>query len=193
MENTVEEKYRPKTILSMHPKRFVLWLFIVSIIMVFAALTSAYLVRRTEGDWLNFELPSLFMITSVIIVLSSVTMQMAFRASRRDEIEAVKRWLWITGILGIVFLAGQLIAWDRLVEENVYFVGNPAGSFVYVFSGLHGTHIIAGLIFLTIVLVKSYLGKVHSKDNLSIRLLNTFWHFLDGLWLYLYLFLELNR
>jgi cytochrome c oxidase subunit 3 len=186
----VEEAKKP---LSMNPKKFALWLFIVSVIMVFAALTSAYIVRQAEGNWLIFELPQLFWITSVIILISSGTMHWAYLAAKRDSLESVKLATSITTILGVAFLVGQFLAWNDLVANNVFFVGNPSGSFVYVLSGLHGLHIIGGVVFLLILLASTFKYKVHSKNLSLIEMCATYWHFLDVLWLYLFVFLLLNR
>lgn len=186
----VEEAKKP---LSMNPKKFALWLFIVSVIMVFAALTSAYIVRQAEGNWLIFELPQLFWITSVIILISSGTMHWAYLAAKRDSLESVKLATSITTILGVAFLVGQFLAWNDLVANNVFFVGNPSGSFVYVLSGLHGLHIIGGVVFLLILLSSTFKYKVHSKNLSLIEMCATYWHFLDVLWLYLFVFLLLNR
>ncbi len=186
----VEEAQEPR---AMHPKKFAMWLFIVSVIMVFAGLTSAYLVRQADGNWLMFDLPSSFFITTGIILLSSVTMHWAYISAKRDNLEATKMAVSITTILGIAFLVGQVLAWGDLVERNVYFVGNPSGSFVYVISGLHGLHIVGGVVFLLILLRSVFSFKVHAKNLTQIQICATYWHFLDALWLYLFFFLLLNR
>jgi cytochrome c oxidase subunit III len=186
----VEEAKKP---LSMNPKKFALWLFMVSVIMIFAALTSAYIVRQAEGNWLLFDLPQLFWINSGVILLSSITMHWAYLAAKRDSLESVKIATAITTVLGIAFLVGQYLAWGALVENSVYFVGNPSGSFVYVISGLHGLHIVSGVIFLMILLRSTMMYKVHSKSMIQIEMCTTYWHFLGGLWLYLFIFLLLNR
>lgn len=186
----VEEAKKP---LSMNPKKFALWLFIVSVCMVFASLTSAYIVRQAEGNWQIFELPPLFWITSVLILVSSFTMHGAYLAARRDNLEMVKLGMIVTTLLGIGFLVGQVLAWGELVASNVYFVGNPSGSFVYVLSGLHGLHIVGGVVILVITLVAAFRYQVHSKNLSLIEMCTTFWHFLDALWLYLFVFLLLNR
>jgi cytochrome c oxidase subunit 3 len=179
--------------LAMNPKKFALWLFMVSVVMVFAALTSAYIVRQAEGNWLIFELPQLFYTTTGIILVSSITMHWAYLAAKRDNLESVKIATIITTILGVAFLVGQYLAWDALVENNVYFVGNPAGSFVYVLSGIHALHIVGGLVFLLILLRSALQYNVHSKSLSLIEMCVTYWHFLGGLWLYLFIFLLLNR
>jgi cytochrome c oxidase subunit 3 len=186
----VEEAGKP---LAMHPKKFALWLFIASVIMIFAALTSAYIVRQADGNWLVFDLPNSFWITSAIILISSGTMHWAYLAARKDDLEGTKLAISITTVLGLAFLIGQFIAWGDLVKRNVYFVGNPSGSFVYVLSGLHGLHIIGGVAFLLIVLSAAFRYRVHSKNLSQIEMCATYWHFLDALWLYLFVFLLLNR
>lgn len=190
----VEEAKKP---LGMHPKKFAMWLFIVTVSMLFAALTSAYIVRQAEGNWLLFELPSLFYVNTGIILVSSITMHWAYLAAKKDNLETVKLAIILTTLLGIGFLVGQFMAWGQLVENNVYFVNNQAsavsGSFVYVLSGLHGLHIAGGVIFLLIVVVSAFKFRVHSKNLTQIEMCTTYWHFLDGLWLYLLVFLMLNR
>jgi cytochrome c oxidase subunit 3 len=186
----VEEAKKP---LSMNPKKFALWLFMVSVVMVFAALTSAYIVRQAEGNWLIFELPQLFWVTSGIILVSSISMHWAYLSAKRDNLESVKIATIITTLLAVAFLVGQYLAWGALVENSVYFVGNPAGSFVYVLSGLHGLHIVGGVVFLLILLRSTLTYNVHSKSLSLIEMCTTYWHFLGGLWLYLFIFLLLNR
>lgn len=187
----VEEAKKP---LSMNPKKFAMWLFIVTVCMVFASLTSAYIVRQAEGNWQIFDLPPMFWITSVVILLSSGTMHWAYVAAKRDNLEMVKVAMSITTVLGIAFLVGQVLAWGELVQNNVYFTGgNPSASFVYVLSGLHGVHIVGGVVFLLITLVAVFRFQVHSKSLNLIEMCLTFWHFLDALWLYLFVFLLLNR
>jgi cytochrome c oxidase subunit 3 len=181
---------------AMHPKKFVLWLFIVSIIMFFAAFTSAYIVRRADGNWLLFDLPSLFYWSTGVILLSSLTMQYAYRAAKKDEIGQVKTGLVLTFFLGLVFLVMQVKAWGQLVDIGVFLGGsqsNPAGSFIYIISGAHWLHIVAGLVFVFFTLIHAFRYKVHAKSLLRISLCNTFWHFLDLLWVYLFLFLVWYR
>jgi len=186
----VEEAKKP---LSMNPKKFGLWLFLVSVVMIFAALTSAYIVRQADGDWLYFELPQLFWYTSAIIIVSSITMHWALISARKDNLETVKIATGLTSLLGLLFLVGQFYGWTALVENSVYFVGNPSGSFVYVITGLHGVHLVSGVIVLLIVLIATLRYKVHSKSLSLIEMCATYWHFLGGLWLYLFIFLLLNR
>jgi cytochrome c oxidase subunit 3 len=182
-----------KSQMSMHPKKFALWLFIVTVIMIFAALTSAYIVRQADGNWVLFDLPNLFLITTGIILLSSATMHWTYVSVKNNRLESAKVAIVITTILGVAFLIGQYMAWGEMVNQSVYLVGNPSGSFVYVISGLHGVHIVGGLVFLLVVMVSVFRLKIHSKNLLQIEMCATYWHFLDGLWLYLFVFLLLNR
>ena len=186
----VEEPGRP---VSMEPKKFALWLFIVTIVMLFAAFTSAYIVRQAEGNWLDFSLPSIFYWNTGILLLSSVTMQWAYNSAKRDDLKNVKTAIFLSIVLGIGFLVGQIFGWGMLVDDGVFFVGNPSGSFMYIFTGLHGVHLISGIIFIIIVLIATIKYKVHSKNILLIEMCNTYWHFLDALWVYLFVFLLLNR
>jgi cytochrome c oxidase subunit 3 len=178
--------------LAMNPKKFILWLFIVSIVMIFAALTSAYIVRQADGNWLEYELPQMFYVSTALIFVSSLTMHWALLSAKKNNFFNLKLGLTLTLILGLLFLYTQVQAWGQLVDMNVYFVGNPSGSFVYVLSGVHGFHIISGVIFLIIVLISSFRDKVHSKKMDAIEMSATYWHFLDGLWIYLFVFLILN-
>lgn len=184
------------TSLSMHPHKFALWLFVVSITMTFAALTSAYIVKISEGQPLVYDLPQLFWVSSIIIIISSATMHWGYLSAKKDNITQTKIAMVITMILGLIFLAMQLQAWGELVGQNIYFAGSkskPTGSFVYVFSGLHGLHLVSGLVFVAIILIKTFMMRIHSKSMNAMEMCVTYWHFLDLLWLYLFAFLLLNH
>jgi len=183
----------PQPTLSMNPKKFMMYLAIASIIMIFAAFTSGYIVRRAEGNWLTFDLPAMFNISSILIVLSSLTMHWAFLSAKKNQIGTLKIAISITAILGAAFCYTQLLGWREMVSIGVYLTGNPSGSFVYVISLVHALHLFGGLVFLSIVLIKSFQLKVHSQNMLSIELCAMYWHFLDLLWLYLFIFLTLYR
>ena len=183
----------PKKPISMHPKKFAMWLFIGSVAMLFAAFTSAYIVRQAEGNWLYFELPNLFYITSGIIIVSSMTLQLAYVEAKKDNLDRVKLLVGATSLLGLAFLVGQVMAWRELVAHSVYLVGNPSGSFIYILTGLHGAHLVSGIVFLLIVLNSTFKFKIHSKNLAQLEMCLTYWHFLGGLWLYLFVFLILYR
>ena len=187
------EEGTAKKTTSMNPKKFALWLFMVSVVMIFASLTSAYIVRQAEGNWYIFDLPILFYISSGVILLSSATMQWAVSEAKKDNFKMLRVAMAITATLGLSFLVLQFYGWVELININVHFVGNPSGSFVYILTGLHGIHLVSGVIFIFRVLVLSFRYKIHSKNLLSLDLCASYWHFLDGLWIYLFVFLLLNR
>ena len=197
MEKSIAGEFKiveePKNTLAMNPKKFAMWLFIGSVVMLFASLTSAYIVRQAEGNWLYFELPGILTISTIVILLSSVTMQWAYWFAKKDNLRLVKMLVSITTLLGAIFLVLQFFGWQDLVNKQVYLVGNPSGSFLYVITGLHGVHIISAMVFLIIVLVSTFQYKVHAKSLLKIEMCTTYWHFLGGLWLYLFVFLLLYR
>ncbi|SEJ53897.1 cytochrome c oxidase subunit 3 [Dyadobacter koreensis] len=191
MENIQHLKVdkEPQATLSMDPMKFILWLFVVSIIMLFASQTSAYLVRRAEGNWLEFEMPKIFWYSTGVLLVSSLAMQTAYFAAKKDDFRLLKIAISITFVLGLTFLWMQFEGWKQLVAMNVYFVGNPSGSFFYVFTGLHGFHIISGIIVLIYAWIAVFKQKVHAKNLRQIQICATYWHFLDLLWLYLFVFL----
>lgn len=178
---------------SMHPQKFAMWLFIVSVIMIFISLSSAYLVKKGVGEWEYINFPPLFQITTAVIILSSVTMHFAYISARRNNIRNIRAGLIATAVLAIVFVIGQYMAWGQLVASGHFLVGNPSSSFIYIFTGLHVVHLLGAIVFLFIVLGKSLKYQVHSKSMVRIEMCTTFWHFLGGLWLYLYLFLIFNN
>ena len=180
-------------VLKMNAKKFALWLFIVSIIMIFASLTSAYIVKKSEAEWLIIEIPFLFFYSTLIAIMSSFSMQMAYFYLTKKKKSNTLVFLSTTILLGIFFLCMQWFGWVQLVAQNIYFVGNPAGSFIYVFSGLHGSHLIGGIIFLLLVFFLILRKESYFQNTLWIQLCVTFWHFLTFLWIYLYIFLVLNN
>lgn len=179
------------------PSRVLLVLLIFSSFMVFAGWTSGYIVRRDEGNWREFDLPNIFILSTALVTLGSVAIQWAYSAAKKDEIRRVQIGLALTLALGLGFLASQWAAWSFLVHQtNTYFGGtdaNPSGSFLYVLTGWHAFHIISGLVFVAVVLKRSLNYQVHSRAIVSIGNCVLYWHFLGLLWWYLYLFLLLNH
>jgi len=197
MNHTAEQKMpnypRPEIINS---KKMILWLFIVTIVMLFAAFTSAYIVRKADGEWLLFSLPSIFAYSTALILLSSVTMQWAYSLVKKGLIEKAKPLVAATFVLGLAFLYVQYIGWGELVNMNVFLGGdssNPAGSFVYILSGVHAFHLVTGLIYILIVFSMLFSGKITKEKSLQFELCTTYWHFLDLLWIYLFVFLLVNN
>ncbi len=180
----------------MHPKRVVLILLIFSIIMSFAAFTSGYIVRRDEGNWREFDLPIGLLYNTLLVMVSSAAMQWAYYSACKDEIKRTKLGLGLTLLLGLAFVYGQVSVWGDLIAGRTFFGGadaNPSGSFLYVLMGVHAFHLLSGLIFVSVVLVRTLKYQVHSRAMLSIGNATLYWHFLGALWLYLYLFLLLNH
>ena len=196
-------------------KRGLLWFGIVSIIMLFAGLTSAYMVRQGEGKWVQFALPDLFIVSTVIIVMSSLSLQWALISIKKNNYTNLKIGVLITFILGIGFVVCQYLAWNDLVSQGIYFVGkikdittdftyvpagketvkeaaetgNVAASFLYVITGLHVVHLFGGILALAVVLVKSLREKYSSTNYNGVTICSIYWHFLDALWIYLFVFL----
>jgi len=187
---TIQPSERVRT---MHPQKFAMWLFMISVTMLFVAFTSAYLVKKGAGNWEFIPMPSMFLYSSIIIALSSLSMHWAYISAKRDSLFQIRFATAVTGILAVGFVSTQIIAADELVERGVHLVGNPAGSFIYILGLVHTAHLIGGMVFLTIVLVSAFKSQVHSKRLARIEICTTYWHFLGGLWLYLYIFLIYNN
>lgn len=178
---------------AINPTKMVMWLLIIASIMLFAAFTSAYIVRRGEGNWLLFDLPKLFTYNTILIAISSVTMQWAYLSAKKDNLGTLKLMLFLTLGLGITFGVLQWYAWKDLVANNIFLAGNPSESFVYIISGVHLAHMVGGVIFLAVVIGKTFQFNVHKKNLLSIHLCTSYWHFLGAVWVYLFFFFTLNR
>lgn len=181
-----------------NPKHFTVWLLIIASIMLFIGLTSGYIVRRAEGSWHEFALPSWFLISTITILISSVTMWWSFRSAKSDELNHVKIGVGLTFLLGLAFALFQFLGWQDMVREGL-FLSDPkdgtkvSASFVYVMTALHLVHLAGGLLFVLVTLIKSLRDQVHKKSLLTIKMCNTYWHFLGFLWVYLYLFLYFAR
>jgi cytochrome c oxidase subunit III len=185
---------QPEETLSMNPKKFMLWLAIVSIMMMFAGWTSGYLVRKAEGRWHEFEIPQIFWYSTAILLISSVSMIFAVQAAKKDNFNTLKTAISITFVFGIAFLVMQVLGFSDLIQNKLFFAGSDvASSWLYALVGLHAAHVISGLVVLLISLISSFKFKKESKNLLRIQLCATYWHFLDLLWLYLFLFLYFNR
>jgi cytochrome c oxidase subunit III len=184
----------PEETLSMNPKKFMLWLAIVSILMMFAGWTSGYLVRKAEGRWHEFELPQIFWYSTGILLISSVSMFLAVQYAKKDNFNALKIAISITFVFGLAFLTTQILGFSDLINNKLFFAGSDvASSWLYALVGLHAAHVISGLVVLLISLISSFKFTANSKNLLRIQLCATYWHFLDFLWLYLFVFLYFNR
>lgn len=175
-----------------HPLKFALWLGIASIIMLFAALTSAYIVRKAQGNWTEFRMPVIFWINTLIIILSSFTMKRAVKYFRELKESAYKIALTITFLLGVCFLIGQYMGWLALENIGIYINGNPSGSFVYVISGVHAAHIVGGLLIMLFSLIRALVKPFNPNRLVNVQMMATYWHFVDVLWIYLFIFFQVN-
>ncbi len=182
--------------LDLTPKRFNMWVFVFVSFMLFAALTSAFIVYSGgKGHAMQIKLPDVFMYSTAVIIISSITMMLASKAAKGLQFARQQQYLWISLVLGIAFCILQVFAWYTLAYRmQVYFVNpNATQSFIYVFSGMHLLHILAGLVLLVISLSSTY-GKTPQVINLyRMEMASIFWHFVDLVWIYLYVFLLLNQ
>jgi cytochrome c oxidase subunit 3 len=166
----------------------------VSMVMLFAGLTSAYLVKQADTGWIRFDLPSAFYISTVLILLSSITKHYALVSiKKRGDTQQLLIGLLITLGLGLGFCFTQFLGWIQLVNKGIFFVGHPSGSFLYVITGLHLAHLIGGLIYLNVVIIKTLRGCFTKEYYLPVSLCSIYWHFLDILWVYLFFFLLIIR
>lgn len=194
MAAQVNNNEEPREQLAMHPKKFALWLFIVSIVMIFGGFTSAYIVRRAEGNWRVFDLPPVLLWSTIVLLISSVTMHWTLINARKDELQKIRLGVGLTLFLGLTFLVMQALGWEALGAMNVRFsFSNPSEPFLYILMGVHAFHLITGIIYLIIVLISAFQDRIHSKSIVQLEMCTTYWHFLDGLWLYLYIFLLIYR
>jgi cytochrome c oxidase subunit III len=177
-----------------NPLKLTLWVGIGSIIMMFAAFTSAFVVRRSAGNWYEFELPSLFFVNTLVIVLSSVTLHYSFQAFKQGNEARYKLLLITTFILGIAFVVLQYAGWEQMTAIGATFTVNPSSSFVYVISGLHAAHVLGGIAALTTAMIHAYMlpFKPTLRRVQRYELVVQYWHFVDVLWIYLVFFFALN-
>lgn len=180
-----------------HPYKFNLWLFILTSIMTFGAFTSAYIVSRSfvpVSQIVIFTVPNIVKINTLLLIVSSIVVQFSVWSVKRNEDGRALIGLIMTLILGIAFLFGQWNAWGQMVESGLHFVNktrkDSSVSFFYIFSGLHGVHIVGALCVVLYGIIKTYLNnfKIGNKV-LTYEIIATFWHFLGLLWIYLYFFI----
>jgi|TARA_B110000240_G_scaffold153242_1_gene169896 cytochrome c oxidase subunit 3 len=173
-----------------------MWVGIATMVMLFMGFTSAYIVRQEEGQWLVFDLPNILFVSTFIILMSSVSMVWATRSAKKDNQKGVKNGLLITLILGVSFAVCQYFAWVEIYDLGVFWAGvesNAAGSYLYLITGLHLAHLFAGILSLIYTFARSLQGAYSSSNSLGLEVAALYWHFLDALWVYLFLFLYYIR
>jgi cytochrome c oxidase subunit 3 len=178
-------------------KKMMLWFGIGSLIMTFAGLISAFIVSRKREDWLNdFQLPDAFIISAILILISSLTIIFAKRALKQNNMKMVTIGLLLTFGLGITFIYNQFVGFGQIIEAGYNFTGptsNVTISFIYIIAIVHIAHVVAGLIALILVIYNHFKQKYNSNNMLGFELAANFWHFVDVLWLALFLFLYFFR
>jgi cytochrome c oxidase subunit 3 len=164
--------------------RLGLWLFLGTVSMLFIGFTSALLVRRASPDWIPLHAPTLLWFNTAALLLSSVTLEVARHQQRERRPSAVRRSVVLTGLLGGLFVAGQVGAWKVLAAQGVFLDTNPSSSFFYMLTGVHVVHVVAALIWFAVVLVRVQ-RRFEQPGRDPLGLFPTFWHFLAGVWAYL--------
>lgn len=174
-------------------KKMMLWFGIISLIMSFMGWTSAFIVSSSRPDWLSdFRLPNAFIISTVVIVVSSITFLLAKKALKNGQHKATSLWLLVTLVLGIVFIYNQFAGFRQIIDLGYNFTGptsNVTMSYVYLIALVHILHVVVGLICLLVVIYNHFKQKYSATNMLGFELAATFWHFIDILWVYLFLFL----
>lgn len=171
-------------------KKLTLIIGCASIVMMFAGLTSAYIVRRAGGNWLEFRLPNIFFINTAVILLSSVALHSSYFFFKKGKEGLYKGLLGIAFMLGLLFVVLQYQGWLDLTSIGVELTGNPSGSFLYVISGIHAAHVLGGLAAILVAIIQAFSlkFKVTKKRKLRFELTLIYWHFVDFLWVYLLIF-----
>lgn len=179
-----------------HPHKFTLWVAIGSILMMFAGLTSAYIVKRAQANWALLEIPSAFWISTVVILTSSVTIYLAGKAFEERQMLKYRRLLGITALLGTIFLVLQIAGFASLAGQDIKLVGagsNASFSFLLAIASLHGLHVLGGVIALIVMYVRSRSAKLRNYSTVPIEVAATYWHFVDLLWIYLIVFFSMMK
>jgi cytochrome c oxidase subunit III len=177
-----------------HPHKFLMWIGIGSIVMMFAGLTSAYVVRRNLANWYVFSLPVIFWYSTGVILLSSLTMHLALKSFKAREMRRYRSLITLTAALGILFAAMQFIGFNHLQKSGVPLIGlgsNPSASFLAVITGLHVLHVLGGVVALLVIFFRAFNTKQKSYSSVPIEVVSTYWHFVDILWIYLFIFFNL--
>jgi len=172
-------------------QRLGMWILLTGITMLFAGLSSAYIVIRGTPWWEGVPLPGVLWLNTFVLLASSVTVEKTRNALHQDRQYAGRIWIGISGILGLAFLIGQLVAWKDLVAMGVYLPSTLHSSFFYVLTGLHGLHLLGGIAVLGYVWVQIVRNRYTAENYEGVSLMAMYWHFMDALWVYVFLLLIL--
>lgn len=173
---------------SVHPYKFNIWLAVIGIVMFFAAFTSAYLVMHGRNSWKSFRLPDIFWFSTAIMLISSFTMYLAVKTFKAHHMARYKKLITLTALMGLLFLICQGVGFNSLYDRNITLQWNQSASFLFIIVGAHMVHVLIGVIALLIILVRAYRRRVRTYDAVPVEVAATYWHFVGGLWIYLYLF-----
>lgn len=174
-----------------HPHKFTLWVAMGSILMMFAGLTSAVIVRSNQANWLEFDLPIIFWYSTLVILLSSLTMHLAVKAFKSREMQRYRMLITITVFLGLLFGILQFVGFDYLNNHGVQLLGqgsNPSASFIAIITGLHVLHVLGGVVALLVIFFRAYSSRAKNYNAVPVEIAATYWHFVDILWIYLFIF-----
>lgn len=171
-----------------HPHKFTLWVAMASIIMMFAGLTSAYIVKSNQANWEIVDTPKEFWYSTLVILLTSVTIQWSLRAFKQREMQKYRMLLAVTGVLGLLFVVLQYLGFQWMWDNGVRLQGSGAGQFLYIIAGLHGLHVLGGVVALLIVILKAFFSNTRTYNAVPVELMSMYWHFVDILWIYLFIF-----
>jgi cytochrome c oxidase subunit 3 len=167
------------------------WILLTAVTMLFAGLSSAYIVLHGVPYWQNITLPPLVWINTVALLASSIAVEIARSAVKKDRQAAANQWLVVTAILGAAFLIGQVVVWRQLVDAGVYLSTTLHGDFFYVLTGAHGVHLAGGLIGLMVVFRAAFARRLTAASHEPLRVWALYWHYMDVVWLYLFALLLL--
>jgi cytochrome c oxidase subunit 3 len=175
-----------------------MWVGLASVAMMFTSLSSAYIVRSASAnDWITLPMPKVLLASTAFILGSSVTIEIARRKLKAALNEPYTKWLLVTVILGAGFVLAQIMAWRQLTRQGIYLVSNPHSSFFYLLTGAHAVHLFGGLIGLTFLWLRSRRRVTEAapiaKRKAATDAVSIYWHFMDALWIYLFLLLFLWR
>jgi cytochrome c oxidase subunit 3 len=177
-----------------HPHKFTLWVGIGSIIMMFAGLTSAYIVKGSLPGWTTIEMPKIFYYSTAVMLLSSLTIQVAHRAFKERRMSQYRGLISTTSALGLLFISFQIIGFRQLIESGIGLEGGSGeAQFLYIIFGLHGLHVLGGVIVLLAMFLKAFSSKQRNYNPVSIEIVGTYWHFVDLLWIYLFVFFLMSK
>lgn len=191
-----------------HPQKFMMWVAIASMSMAFAGLTSGYMVREAQGNWRYFSLPQFFTYSTIVIIISSVTMHMGVKAFKMREMPKFKALITATLLLGILFGVLQFAGFYQLYTQlqqiringevlnqatTVRVDGNPSESFLFIIAGLHLLHLSGGIIALLFVFFRAFRTRIKTYNATGLEISATYWHFVDALWIYLFVFFLVNQ